>query len=105
LTKKYCEIVEKLRDGEDTLELEKQCEVLELGLGDDPSDILYSDKTEKVISYRQKVLEMENDKDDFLYSLAGNKGETMESLSRKTVVELMSFAERLVEEHNKKPNG
>jgi regulatory protein YycI of two-component signal transduction system YycFG len=89
------------------LELEKQCEVLEKKLGDDPADMLYSDKTEKVISYRQKVMEIENDKDDFLYSLAGNKGETIESLSRKMVSDLMSFAERLVEEieRKNKPNG
>jgi hypothetical protein len=75
---------------------------LEKGLGDNPADLLYSEKTEKIISYRQKVLEIENDKDDFLYSMAGNKGETIESLSRKTVVELMSFAERLTEEIERK---
>jgi hypothetical protein len=66
---------------------------------------LWSEKTEKLISYRQKVLEIENDKDDFLYSMAGNKGETIESLSRKTDAELMSFAERLVEEYNRKNNS
>lgn len=84
------------------MELEKQCEVLEKGLGDNPADVLYSDKTEKVMSYRQKVMEIEADKDDFLYSLAGNKGETMESLSKKTYMDLMSFAERLVEEIDRK---
>lgn len=84
------------------MELEKQCEVLEKGLGDNPADVLYSDKTEKVMSYRQKVMEMEADKDDFLYSMAGNKGETIESLSKKKYMDLMSFAERLVDEIDRK---
>jgi hypothetical protein len=84
------------------LELEKQCGILEKKLGDDPANILYSEKTEKILSYRQKVMEFENDKDDFLYSLAGNKGETIESLGRKTDDELMSFAEKLMEEINRK---
>ena len=61
-------------------------------------DILYSDKAEGIISYRQKVLEAEADKDDFLFGLAGNKGETIETLGRKTYSEIMSFAERLIKD-------
>jgi hypothetical protein len=53
-----------------------------------------------VISYRQKVMEIEADKDDFLYSLAGHKGETIDSLGRKTLSEIMSFAERIINEQN-----
>jgi len=62
---------------------------------------MYSDKKEEIISYRQKVLEIEADKDDFLFSLAGYKGETIESLSRKTLSEIMSFAERLTKENGR----
>ena len=102
MTLKYCEIIEKLFNNEDVLELEKQCEKIENSLGDDPVNVLYSDKTEKIMSYRQKVMEIENDKDDFLYSLAGNKGETIESLSKKTDADLMIFAEKLMEEINRK---
>ena len=43
---------------------------------------------------------MEHDKDDFLYSMAGHKGETFESLGTKTVSDLFSFAERFNEELN-----
>lgn len=102
MTLKYCEIIEKTIKGEDTLDLEKQCEKIERKLGDDPGSILYSDKTEKVMSYKQKVIEIEDEKDYILYSLAGNKGETIESLSRKTDAELMNFGEKLMEEINRK---
>lgn len=73
------------------IEVQKQEKQLKV----DVSDVLYSEKTEDVISYRQKVLEIESDKDDFLFSLAGTKGETIESLSKKTLYEILSFAERL----------
>ena len=45
-------------------------------------------------------MEIEADKDDFLYSLAGHKGETIDSLGRKTLSEIMSFAERIINEQN-----
>ena len=43
-------------------------------------------------------MEMEVDKSDFLYSMAGHKGETFESLGAKTVSDLFDFAERFNEE-------
>jgi len=100
LTKKYLDIVDKEAEGEDATKLWQQCETLESQLGDNPAEILYSDKFEETISYRQKVLELEKDKDDFLYGLAGYKGETIESLGTKTVADLFSFAERFIEESN-----
>ena len=69
-------------------------------MGDDPANMLYSEKYEEIISYRQKVLELEKDKDDFLYQLSGHRGETIESLGTKTVADLFSFAERYIEESN-----
>jgi hypothetical protein len=102
LTKKYLDIVDKEAEGEDATKLWVQCEKIEKQLEDmgDPVDILYSDKTETVISYRQKVAELEKDKDDFLISLAGWKGETVMSLGTKTVADLFSLAERYNEEMN-----
>jgi len=85
-------------EGEDTEKLWIQCEKLEKQIGDDPADILYSDNADGVISYRQKVVEMEKDKDDFLFSLAGYKGESMDTLKRMTVAEIHSFAERFNED-------
>ena len=85
-------------EGEDTEKLWIQCEKLEGQIGDDPGSILYSEKNEEELSYRQKVLEIEKDKDDFLYSMAGHKGETVESLGTKTVSDLFSFAERFNDE-------
>jgi hypothetical protein len=70
-------------------------EIEKIEIKSDPYDLLYSDKWEDVISYRQKVMEFESDKDDFLFSMAGHKGETIESLGRKTLSEIMSFAERI----------
>ncbi|MEE9528503.1 MAG: hypothetical protein V3V88_00420 [Dehalococcoidia bacterium] len=85
-------------EGEDTEKLWIQCEKLEKQIGDDPADILYSDKWEGIISYRQKVMEIEKDKDDYLFSLAGYKGETIESLQRKTVADINSFEERFIKD-------
>jgi hypothetical protein len=45
-------------------------------------------------------MEIESDKDDFLFSLAGYKGETIESLGRKTVADVHSFAERFNDDLN-----
>jgi len=100
LTLKYLEIVDKDVEGEATEKLWQQCEKLEKQIGDDPASILYSDNFEGIISYRQKVMEIEKDKDDFLYSLAGYKGETIETLRCKTVADIHSFAERFNEELN-----
>jgi hypothetical protein len=49
------------------------------------------------MSYVEIVLEMQNNAEDFIFSLAGHKGETIESLKSKTVSDLMSFAERLTD--------
>lgn len=75
-----------------------EIEEYEKAIKADPYDLLYSDKWEDVVSYRQKVMEFEADKDDFLFSLAGHKGETIESLGRKTLSEIMSFAERITKD-------
>jgi len=85
-------------EGEDTTKLWIQAENLEKQIGDNPADILYSDKWEAIVSYRQRVMEIEKDKDDFLFGLAGYKGETIESLQRKTVADIHSFAERFSED-------
>ena len=87
-------------EGEDTDKLWIKAEKIEKQIGDNPAEVLYSDKWEGVISYRQKVLEMEKDKDDFLFGLAGYKGETIETLQRKTVADIHSFAERFNEDVN-----
>lgn len=97
LVKRYLDIASGKVSGEAEW---KKCEALEAQLGDNPANVLYSDKHEGVISYRQKVLEIEKDKDDFLYTLAGHKGETVESLRTKTVSDLFSFAERYSDELN-----
>ena len=44
------------------------------------------------------MLELEKSKDDFLFMYAGYKGETVESLGRKSVSDLYSFVERVNEE-------
>ena len=86
-----------LVNGQDATSVLADCERLEKQIGDNPASVLYSDKWEKEMAYVQKVMEIQNDSDDFLFGLAGNKGETVESLKRKTVSDLMSFAERLIE--------
>ena len=100
LLEKRIKLVEKLINGEavdkDLVEIEK----IETLVKVDPTDILYSDKWEDRISYKQKVMEIETDKDDFLFSLSGRKGETIGSLGRMTLSEIMSFSERIIKEDN-----
>lgn len=98
LVKKYGQIVDK--KGEACEKLWEQCEQLERQVGDNPVEILYSERHDEVISYRQKVLEIEADKDDYLHSLAGYKGETVESLGKKTVADIYSFEERFIKDMN-----
>jgi hypothetical protein len=93
--KKRCEVIQALARGENVDKKIAEIDRVESQIKDDPSDLMYSEKREEIVSYRQKVLEIESDKDDFLFSLAGYKGETIESLGRKTLSEIMSFAERL----------
>ena len=94
---KYAEAVERIRNRQDATELFIQCEKLEKSLGVNPAAVLYSEKKEDIISYNQYVLEIENEADDFLFSLAGHKGETIETLKRKSVSDIMSFAERVAD--------
>jgi len=92
---KYTDIAKGAKNAE---ALWKKCEQIEKKLGDNPSNILYSDKSESVVSYRERVMEMEVDKSDFLYSMAGHKGETFKSLGDMPVSDLFDFAERFNEE-------
>lgn len=94
-----------MASGEADEKAKRRCEVIEKQLGDNPASILYSDSREELISYRQKVMEIEKDKDDYLYSMAGHKGETFNTLGLKTVADLASFEERFIEELNGRRNN
>lgn len=63
--------------------------------------MLYDEEEDRIISYKENVMKLEAQKDDFLFWLAGNKGETIETLQRKTLSEIMSFAERINEENGR----
>lgn len=93
---KYIEAIGKITNREEADDILAACERLEKGLGDNPASVLFSDSWERERSYSQIVLEIQSNADDFLFSLAGHKGETMESLKKMTVSDIMSFAERLV---------
>jgi len=95
LLQKRVALAKKIVEGGDTTKELIEIEKLESQIGEDPADMLYSDSQERIVSYRERVLEMECEKDDFLYSLSGHKGETMESLQKKTFAEIINFAERL----------
>jgi hypothetical protein len=95
---KRLDVARKLVNGEDVNKELIEIEKYEAMLGEDPGDIMYSEKEERIVSYREKVLEIEAQKDDFLFSLAGNKGETIDSLQKKTYAEILSFAERVKED-------
>ena len=47
------------------------------------------------------VIDINNDAEDLLYTLAGNKGETIGSLKQKTLDEIMSFSKRIVRENGR----
>ena len=49
-TKKYSEIIDKEIKGEATDKLWVQCEKPEKQIGDNPADILYSEKAEEIVS-------------------------------------------------------
>jgi hypothetical protein len=92
---KYAEASELIANGFDADEILATCERLEKELGDDPANVLFSEAWERERAYYQIVLEIQSNSDDFIFSLAGHKGETMETLKKKTVSELNSFYERL----------
>lgn len=89
-----------MANGKNAIKELAECERIEKTIGADPVDILYSEKSEDYISYKKYVLEVENDADDFLFLLAGNKGETIETLKKKTVSDLNGFYERLAKPNN-----
>ena len=91
----YAQIGEKITLREDVTELLAQAERLEKKIGDNPANVLFSDSWERERSYVEMVLEWRSQADDFIHSLAGHKNETVDSLRKKTVSDLMSFAERL----------
>ena len=96
MTDKYLEAVNLIADRKDATDVLAEAERIEKDvIKDNPVNIFYSDKKEEIISYRQYVMEVQSDADDFLFALAGNKGETIASLKKKSVSDLMSFAERL----------
>ena len=97
----YADAAKMIQGGMDATGILAECERLEKKIGDNPADVLYSEQWEKRVSYAQMVLEIQNAADNFIFSLAGNKGETVDSLKRKTVLEIMSFAERLEAEFKK----
>jgi len=94
----YAEAVDTMEKRGDATEILARCERLEKSLGDNPASILYSDSWEKERAYVQIVMEIQSNADDFIFSLAGHKGERVESLNKKTVSELMSFAERITKD-------
>jgi len=59
---------------------------------------LYSYRHDKVVSYPQRVVEIYNEEEDLLYELAGNKGETIDSLSKKTLGQVLSFRDRTIKD-------
>jgi len=59
---------------------------------------LYSSRQDKIVSYPQRVMEIYNDSEDLLYELAGNKGETIDSLGGKTVGQVLSFRDRIIKD-------
>lgn len=91
----YCDYIEKLATGGDWLKAkcDIERETGEYGLFGDP--VLFSSKTGDRISYPRKVMEIAEEMEDILFELAGHKGETIESLKRKTLGEIISFNKRL----------
>jgi len=59
---------------------------------------LFSAKQGKRIPFASKIDEIEEDYKDWMFSLAGNKGETVDSLKRKSLQEVLDFDKRLREE-------
>ena len=56
---------------------------------------LYDDIEGRRLSYPERVRQINDEFEDLIFSLAGERGETIESLKKKTLGEIDSFIKRL----------
>ena len=62
-------------------------------------DVLYSREHDRTLSFPEMVRDIYNKAEDLIFSLAGNKGETTDSLNKKTLGQVLSFKKRLNGRH------
>jgi len=63
-----------------------------------PQDPFFSPRLDRVMSYGERVVQIEDEAHELLFSLAGNKGETLDSLKRKTLGEILDFSKRIAQD-------
>ena len=56
---------------------------------------MYSPGRDKILSFPEYVMEQKEKMDDLFYELAGKKGETLDSLKKRTLDEITSLTKRI----------
>jgi len=91
--------VGELLRGGDGIELKAKAERRAGKLYSEEDDVLFSQKHDRVVSFPEMVRDIYDQAEDLIFSLAGNKGETIGSLKTKTLGEVLSFKQRLNVRH------
>ena len=91
-----CDYVIALSEDENPHELRAEIEDRLLKIS--PKDTFFSPRLDKVISYAERVVQIEDEANELLFTLAGNKGETLNSLKHKTLGEILDFSKRIAQE-------
>ncbi len=96
-----CDLIIREAHGLDTLNLKANIDGKRRSLEFAEESSLYSAKQGKRVPFATKIDEIEDDYKDWIFGLAGNKGETVESLKRKSLQEVLDFDKRLREENGR----
>lgn len=90
-----------MSEGEVDLKLKAKIEGIRRAFYIEEESSLYSQKKGKRVPFAVKIQEIEDDYKDWIFSLAGNKGETVDTLKRKSLQEVIDFDKRLREENGR----
>lgn len=86
-------------NGSESLEKKVEIEKREKKLYIPEFETFYSAQQDEVVSFPEMVKEIYEKSEDLIFSLAGQKGETLDSLNRKTLGQIVSFKKRLDVRH------
>ena len=90
-----------MAEGKNNIMLKANIENRKRNLEFEQESSLYSSKQGKRVPFATKIQEVEDDYKDWMFYLSGNKGETVDSLKKKSLQEVIDFDERLREEHGR----
>ena len=62
---------------------------------DETTSFFWSDKQSRIVCYIEKVIELEEEKEDAIFNLSYYSKERVEDVRKMTLAEVLSFSERL----------